>query len=80
MLHSAGMNGEVEYTILSNDVPFVIDSRNGSIYTSRHLDREELSEYMIIVKAEDYATKGALSSTAEVSYTFPLITPSVYTP
>lgn len=61
------MNGKIHYSILNNDVPFVMAGDNGTIYTSRELNRETNSAYAIIVQAEDYAISNPMSSTARVS-------------
>ena len=70
MFGISGNNGLVHYSILTNEVPFVIDADNGTIYTSSSLDRESVSSYEIVVQAEDYALHNPLSSTATVSYVF----------
>lgn len=56
----------VHYSMLTNEVPFVIDSVNGTIYTSSSLDRETVPTYELIVQAEDFALHNPLSSTATV--------------
>ena len=56
----------VQYSILSNEVPFKINSLTGTIVTSRILDRESTAAYSIVVRAEDFAIHNPLSSTATV--------------
>lgn len=59
-------NDPVSYSIISgNDLrQFAIDDKTGVITVIRKLDREDLTRYQLIIKAED---EGGLSSTATVN-------------
>ncbi|XP_014256144.1 cadherin-99C isoform X2 [Cimex lectularius] len=59
-------NEEVMYSIISgNDLrQFAINDRSGVISVIRKLDREDLTRYQLLIKAED---EGGLSSTATVN-------------
>ncbi|XP_075213856.1 cadherin 99C [Lycorma delicatula] len=59
-------NDQVSYSIISgNDLrQFAIDDKTGVISVIRKLDREDLTRYQLIIKAED---EGGLSSTATVN-------------
>lgn len=48
-------NGQVQYSILSGNIngAFSIDETHGVLRTKRSLDREDISEYKIIIKAVD---------------------------
>ena len=61
------MNGRVHYSILNTNLPFTIDSSNGTVYTSRQLDRETADLYNVIIQAEDLALINPRSSTVRVS-------------
>ncbi|XP_071817220.1 cadherin EGF LAG seven-pass G-type receptor 2-like isoform X4 [Apostichopus japonicus] len=69
----SGSNGAVEYTILNPESPnnvFFISTRTGSISTTRSLDREETSSYILVIQAKDSGTiPSSLNSTAEVIVT-----------
>ncbi|CAH1785856.1 unnamed protein product [Owenia fusiformis] len=59
-----GASGELRLYTLEN-VPFVFNSDNGGIYTTKRLDREEKEEYKFTVWAQD-AGNPPLSGSAEV--------------
>ncbi|XP_064636324.1 cadherin-related tumor suppressor-like [Lineus longissimus] len=67
----AGKNGELQYSIESGDnkAQFRINSKNGTIFTTKPLDREEQAIYTLVVKATDQAedTRDRLSSTTQVT-------------
>ncbi|XP_067948846.1 protocadherin Fat 4-like [Watersipora subatra] len=65
--YDAGMNGRVHYSILNTNLPFTIDSSNGTVYTSRQLDRETADLYNVIIQAEDLALINPRSSTVRVT-------------
>lgn len=48
-------NGQVQYTILSGNIDdaFTIDKTHGILRTKRSLDREDIPEYKLIIKAVD---------------------------
>ncbi|NWQ83017.1 PCDGC protein, partial [Columbina picui] len=61
----SGSNGEVRCS-LEGEVPFVLQGSRGSYYsvvTARELDREQISEYNVTVRAADFGSP-ALSSSA----------------
>ncbi|NWQ82231.1 PCDGC protein, partial [Columbina picui] len=60
----SGANGAVRCS-LDGDVPFLLRSSRGSYYsvvTARELDREQVSEYNVTVRAEDGGSPALLSS------------------
>ncbi|XP_062991159.1 protocadherin-23 [Elgaria multicarinata webbii] len=65
----SGLNGEIEYSVLSgntNDV-FVIDSAQGIISTNTILDHEDVSSYRLVVQAADRGTPRLFAtSTVEI--------------
>ncbi|XP_066488986.1 protocadherin-23 [Tiliqua scincoides] len=63
----SGLNGEIEYLILSGNIndTFLIDSTQGIISTNTILDREGISSYRLIVQAVDKGTP-QLSATSIV--------------
>lgn len=65
-----GLNGKLHYSITSGDEnqDFAI-ADNGTIYTAKHLDRETLPLYNLIVTARDSAKppEPQLSSTVQVN-------------
>lgn len=69
----AGLNGKLQYSITSGDEnqDFAI-ADNGTIYTAKHLDREMLPLYNLIVTARDSAKppEPQLSSTVQVNSIF----------
>lgn len=48
-----GENARIYYYLLSNNVPFIVDHLDGTIYTNDTLDREKQSFYEIIIKASN---------------------------
>uniref|UniRef100_A0A8C3TV83 Cadherin domain-containing protein n=1 Tax=Catharus ustulatus TaxID=91951 RepID=A0A8C3TV83_CATUS len=61
----SGSNGEVR-CMIEGDVPFRLQSSHGSYYsvvTARELDREEVSEYNVTVRAADGGSPALQSST-----------------
>ncbi|KAL4608577.1 protocadherin-16-like [Arapaima gigas] len=66
----AGDSGEVEYRIIAGDPDsdFSLDSSSGELSTSRALDREKKSSYMLTVLAQDHGTP-PLTTTATVEVT-----------
>uniref|UniRef100_A0A8C9WMA7 Protocadherin-16 n=1 Tax=Scleropages formosus TaxID=113540 RepID=A0A8C9WMA7_SCLFO len=65
-----GVSGEVEYRIIAGDPDgdFHLDSRSGVLATSRPLDQESRSKYMLTVVAQDHGSP-SLSGTATVEVT-----------
>ena len=69
-----GSNGEVTYSLEVPDlppgvaIPFVINPSTGRVTTSQLLDREETSEYVVVVTARDNGVP-SLSSSASVTVT-----------
>ncbi|XP_068885418.1 protocadherin gamma-A10-like [Aphelocoma coerulescens] len=62
--HDSGANGEVRCS-LDGDVPFRLQSSHGSYYsvvTARELDREQVSEYNVTVRAADGGSPALQSS------------------
>ncbi|KFQ19495.1 Protocadherin gamma-A10, partial [Mesitornis unicolor] len=57
----SGPNGEVRCS-LDGGVPFLPRSSQGSYYTARELDREEVAEYNVTVRAEDGGSPALWSS------------------
>lgn len=68
-LYFPGLNGKLHYSITSGDEnqDFAI-AENGTIYTAKHLDRETLPLYNLIITARDSAKppEPQLSSTVQV--------------
>ena len=48
-----GINGEVEYSIVYGDPSFEIDNTTGVIRSTEIFDREFISDYVVVIKAED---------------------------
>lgn len=48
-----GINGEVEYSIVYGDPLFEIDNATGVIRSTEIFDREFISDYVVVIKAED---------------------------
>lgn len=69
-LYFSGENGRIEYELVSEykEVGFIIDPKNGTIFTSRLLDRETCSFYNLAVLAKDKAKSPhqRLSATVQV--------------
>jgi hypothetical protein len=67
---SPGVNGKLQYSIESGDNKdqFRINNKNGAVFTTKPLDREEQAIYTLVVKATDQAkdTRDRLSSTTQV--------------
>ncbi|XP_028599298.2 protocadherin-23 [Podarcis muralis] len=63
----AGLNGEIEYSILSGNTneAFLIDSAQGIISTNAILDREDIPSYRLVVQAADRGTP-RLSATSTI--------------
>ncbi|XP_053114005.1 protocadherin-23-like isoform X2 [Hemicordylus capensis] len=63
----SGLNGEIEYSIISGNTnkAFLIDSAQGIISTNTVLDREDFSSYRLVVQAVDKGTP-RLSATSTV--------------
>uniref|UniRef100_A0A803WG21 Cadherin domain-containing protein n=1 Tax=Ficedula albicollis TaxID=59894 RepID=A0A803WG21_FICAL len=62
--HDSGPNGEVRCS-LDGDVPFRLENSHGSYYrvvTARELDREQVSEYNVTVRAADGGSPALQSS------------------
>ena len=62
----AELNGQIVYSIVGTS-DFLISSENGTITTKHELDREVISSYVIVVKAQDRAVKSARSSNTKVT-------------
>ncbi|XP_054845620.1 protocadherin-23 [Eublepharis macularius] len=54
----SGLNGEIEYSILSGNTneAFIIDSAKGIISANRVLNREDISSYRLVLQATDGGT------------------------
>ncbi|MFT7803874.1 protocadherin-16-like [Arapaima gigas] len=65
-----GVSGELEYRITAGDPngDFHLDSRSGVLATSRSLDQESKSSYVLTVVAQDHGTP-SLTGTATVEVT-----------
>ncbi|KAJ8298119.1 hypothetical protein KUTeg_024650 [Tegillarca granosa] len=52
-----GINGQIEYEIIEGDWQhqFSVGKKNGSVFTTKPLDRETLPSYDLVVKATDLA-------------------------
>lgn len=61
--------GEIRYTILTTDAPFMISETSGEITTSGPIDREKVGSYIIEVKAEDRGTPQRRHVTTQVNIT-----------
>lgn len=63
-----GLNGDVFYNIESGNVDgcFAIDDATGQVTLARHLDRETIAAYKLVVVAHDAALKHRLSSTTTI--------------
>ncbi|XP_057655100.1 cadherin-related tumor suppressor [Diorhabda carinulata] len=65
----SGENGKVKYKLLDDfEGAFEIDAETGEIYTNSLLDREDISNYELVVEAADQGSP-QLSSTATVLVT-----------
>lgn len=68
----SGDNGRIEYEMVNEDKEndFIIDSKNGTIYSNRMLDRETHSTYGLVVLAKDKAKppQQRLTATVQVCY------------
>lgn len=64
----SGDNGLIQYTITSGneDGHFAIDSVTGLLTANVILDREEKSEYTLVITAADFGKPSRLSSSVEV--------------
>lgn len=48
-----GINKQLTYTLMQNDVPFAINPTNGDVSTTAKLDREKVAKYNFGIKAVD---------------------------
>ena len=60
-----GQNGEIRYSIVTENIPFAIDSVSGEVTTTAPLDRENRSSYTFILLARDLGSPSR-NDTAEV--------------
>ena len=51
-----GENGEIRYSIITENVPFAINSATGEVTTTARLDREDRSSYTFTILARDLGT------------------------
>ena len=64
-----GLNGKISYSIVSGNDNNVLDvSDNGTIFTTKLLDREEKAYYLLLVKATDAGLPNQLSSSVQVRF------------
>lgn len=57
-----GENGEISYSIPSQDLPFKINKETGEIFTKEKLKYKEKCDYEFLIKATDHGTPIPLSS------------------
>lgn len=64
-----GLNGDVFYKLTDGNVDssFAIDDATGQLTVARHLDRETMDSYKLVVIAHDAALKGQLTSTTTIN-------------
>lgn len=64
-----GLNGDVFYKLVEGNVDnsFAIDDVTGQLTVARHLDRETIDAYRLVVVAHDAALKGPLTSTTTIN-------------
>lgn len=75
LFNFVGENGRIEYELVAEDnkeKDFDIDRRNGTIFSSRLLDRETRSFYNLLVLAKDKAKfpQPRLSASVQVIFSF----------
>lgn len=87
-----GPNADIKYTISPRDatgastdeIPLAVDSHTGWIYTTKELDREELSKYMFQVIATDQgappmsASASVIITVQDVNDNDPVFEPKIY--
>ncbi|XP_057206378.1 protocadherin Fat 3a isoform X2 [Triplophysa rosa] len=54
-----GLNGEIQYSLLTSTSQFGINSSNGIVYVAGQLDREFVPSFTLKVEARDRAERGA---------------------
>ena len=63
------LNARLRYSLLTHGEDFSVESGSGLLKVKKSLDREKISEYTILVQAEDSGQRHQLSSTATVFIT-----------
>lgn len=62
-----GENGRTEFHVVNSSGPFVVDNTQGTLRTTRNLDREIEDRYELYLLARDHGHSVALTSTARVT-------------
>ncbi|XP_030595735.1 protocadherin-20 [Archocentrus centrarchus] len=62
-----GENGRTEFHVVNSSGPFVVDNTQGTLRTTRNLDRETEDRYEFYLLARDHGHSVALTSTARVT-------------